>query len=64
MCKLCVEDGRLTAEELDEKVMAGDTSVISIDDRLAAGIDPMVIALELVLGVDEPTARDLLDVLE
>lgn len=63
MCQRCVADGKLTQDELDEAIMAGDTSVIDIDDRLAAGVDPLVIALELLFGVDEPAARMLLEVL-
>lgn len=60
MCKACVADGRMTIEEMDELIMAGDTSVIDIRDRLAAGVDPMIILIELGLGCDEPTARALL----
>lgn len=64
MCKLCVDEGRLTVDELDEAVMAGDTSVIDIRARLAAGVDPTVIRVEVVLHVDEPTARKILEVAE
>jgi hypothetical protein len=64
MCKLCVDEGRLTVDELDEAVMAGDTSVIDIRDRLAAGVDPMAILLEVVLDIDEPAAREILRMTE
>lgn len=63
MCKTCVDEGLLTPAELDERVMAGDTSVIDIRDRLAGGVPVAVIAVEMLLGVDEPTARQLVEML-
>lgn len=64
MCRMCVAGDRMTSGELDEAIMAGDTSVIDIRDRLAAGVDPMVILLEMAMGVDEPTARKILAMIE
>lgn len=64
MCRTCVTEGRMTADELDQAVMAGDTSVIDVRDRIAAGVDPLLILLEMALYVDEPTARKILEMIE
>lgn len=63
MCQMCVADGRMTVGELDEAVMAGDTSVIAMEDRILSGVDPRLIAVELLFRVDEPTAREILEAL-
>jgi hypothetical protein len=54
----------MTVDELDAAILAGDTSVIEIDDRLAAGVDPLVIVAELLLGVNEAEARRLVEEFE
>lgn len=64
MCRTCVDEGRFTADELDAMIMAGRTDVIDIGDRLEAGVDPMIILIEIGLGCDEPTARALLAMIQ
>lgn len=57
MCKVCVDKGSMSVQELDAAVLAGDTSVIEIADRVAAGTPVCVIAIELLFSLTEPSAR-------
>lgn len=52
MCKLCVSEGLLTQQELDDLVAAGDRSVIAYSDRIHSGENPQ----ELLESLDM-TAR-------
>lgn len=42
MCQGCVELGRYSQQELDSRVLAGDMTVMPIEDRVAAGQYPAV----------------------
>jgi len=55
MCKTCVEEGRMTQQELDEAMAAGDPTVVPINLGDFGGI------LKEVLGIGEPKDQEAED---
>jgi hypothetical protein len=69
MCKCCVDEGRMTQAELDERLAAGDVTVQAMadqspeefakaldammDEAIAAGEDPLVATMTAILVAQE-----------